>query len=167
MEKIENRLNRFNLTEAQKEKYAAVYKQMQSASAKPKADLRKLAKRISFAGFVKGMKKLILTDKEIRKGNTSLCLVPVGWTENLMNIRSLTDACPAAQMQSLGVITVYEPADVDAKPYLTVFDVLAQIPAEFADRVSAFCLRLEDKFELNGYNLVLQAYEYNVELFAK
>lgn len=165
--KFEKRLNRYNLTDAQREKYVGINKRMQSARAKAKDELKKFAERVSFAGFVKGMHKLILTDKEIRKGNTSLCLVPVGWTENLLNVRSLADARLAPQMQSLGVITVYEPADVDEKPHLTMLDVVAQIPSEFADKVSAFCLRLEDKFALNGYNLLAQAYEYKVELFAK
>ena len=168
MEKnYEQRLNRYHLTEAQKEKYAGIYNRMHAARTQAKEDLNKMAQRISFAGFVKGKKKLALTDNEIRKGNAALCLVPVEVSTNLMNVRSLADARPAPQLRSLGLITVYEPAAVDEKPHLSALDVLAQIPAEFADQVSAFCLRLEDKFELNGYNLVAQAYEYKVELFAQ
>lgn len=164
---FEKRLNRYNLTEAQREKYAGIYNRMQAARTQTKTDLKKLAERISFAGFVKGKKKLALTDKEIRTGKGALCLVPVETSTNLLNVCSLVDARPAPQLRSLGLITVYEPAAVDEEPHLTALDVLAQIPTEFADKVSAFCLRLEDKFALNGYNLVAQAYEYKVELFEK
>ena len=168
MEKnYEQRLNRFSLNDAQKEKYVGIHTQIQSARTKAKEDLKKFAEHVSFAGFVKGMKKLTLIDKEIRKGNAALCLVPVASTANLMNVRDLAAARLAPQMQSLGMITVYEPADADEEPCLTTLDVLAQIPAEIADKVSAFCLRLEEKFALNGYNLLAQAYEYQVELFAK
>ena len=164
---FEQRLNRYNLNDAQKEKYASINAQIRNARTKTEDELKKFAEKVSFAGFVKGMKKLALTDKEIRKGNAALCLVPVGMTEDLLNVRNLSAASPAPQMQSLGMITVYEPAAADEEPRLTALDVVAQIPAEFADKVSAFCLRLEDKFAVNGYNLWAQAYEYNVELFAK
>jgi len=164
---FEKRLNRYNLTDAQREKYVGINKRMQSARAKAKDELKKFAERVSFAGFVKGMQKLILTDKEIKKGKVALCLVPVSATDDLLKVKNLAAACPAPQLHSLGIITVYEPAAVNEDPHLTALDVVAQIPAEFADRVSAFCLRLEDKFALNGYNLIAHAYEYKVELFAK
>ena len=167
MNNFEARLNRFNLTEAQREKYLNINARTQTARAKAREGLKDLAEKVSFAGFVKGMKKLAFTDREIRCGNTALCLVPVGVSDDLLKVCNLSAASPAPQLHSIGVITVYEPAAADEEPHLTALDVLSQIPAEFADKVSAFCLHLEEKFALNGYNLLAQAYEYHVELFSR
>ncbi|MBR1756786.1 MAG: hypothetical protein IJ738_05750 [Alphaproteobacteria bacterium] len=164
---LEQRLDRFDLTAAQRDKYTNVFNRIQEARAKTTEELQELSEKIAFAGFVKGANRLILTDREIHKGKAVLCLLLAEPSADLMHFGNLKNARPAPQMRSLGTIVVYKHAYADEEPHLTRNDVLAQIPAELADKVSAFCLRLEDHFALNGYNLIAQAYEYNVELFAK
>ncbi len=164
---FEQRLNRFNLSDTQKEKYTRVYQLMQEAASKTGEELQILAEHIAFAGLVKGNKKLILSAKKADRKKLSLYLLPVAVSEDLLKFNDLSDARLAPQMRSLGIITVYKRAYADEEPHLTRRDVLAQIPMELADRVSAFCLHLEEDFVLSGYNLIVQAYEYHIELFAK
>ena len=166
MENFEKRLERFDLSAEQKKNCVRVYNLMQQACVKTPSELQSLADHISFAGYVKDG-KLILADKEIRRSKASLYLLPVEVWEDLLKFNDLSAARLAPQMRSLGTIIVYKHAYADEEPHLTGHDVLAQIPAELADKVSAFCLRLEDRFALNGYNLITQSYEYHVELFEK
>lgn len=161
----EERLNRFHLSDEQRKKYIGINEQIQCACVKTPDELEKLGEHIAFAGFVKDG-RLIVCDEEIRKG-ASLCLLPVATSADLLNLKDLKAARPAPPLVSLGVIKVYKHAYADEEPHLTRGDVLAQIPAELSGAVVAFCLHLEKKFSINGYNLLAQAYEYKVELFKK
>ena len=163
---FKSRLERYKLTESQQKKCLNVYDRIAAARAVAVDELEQLRSKIHFAGFFDNNQKLRLSDREIRRKNATIGFVSCSDTQNLLELKHKNVASPAPTMKPVGTITVYEPAEPDEKPHLTIPDVLAQIPQNLSETARAFCLRLEDKFLINGYNLLTRTYEYNVELYA-
>lgn len=163
---FESRLRHFSLSAKAEEKYLNLFDFLVAANQIPQTEIAERCKKIGFACHAaitpKGA-KLRLEESEMR--GSVLCLAPdVSAKDNLLKV-DVNKAQPTKKLHRFEEIYVYRPADSNWNPYLTKEDVVAQIPDDMLPKVKAFALQLHDNFFVSGYNLLLNSYEYRVELY--
>ena len=161
---FEHRLNRFAVSEEMKEKYLQVFDQMVAAQNISDAEVQNRIRRIKFAGYVTATGRLLYCQKEIDRCKAQFRLIDVDDTKNLLSGMNALVTRPADHLQRIGKFRVYVQGDIFT-PQLYLRDILAQIPAERLNGVTAISLKLDDMFPAYGYNILADAYEYRIGLF--
>lgn len=160
---FENRLNRFNISEEMKAKYLKVFDQMAAAQTISEEKVQWRIRNIGFAGYTTSSGRLLYRQKEIERFKAKFGLLSIDTGKNLLRGNALA-VSPADNLQRKGKFKVYVQGDVFS-PELYLRDILAQIPDERLEGVTAISLKLADLFPEYGYNLLADAYEYKIELF--
>lgn len=164
-----NRLLSFSISHEVEEKYCGIYDQMAAGENISAEDLEKRAESIAFVGHMFG-NRLLKTETELRKaGRTAvLCEIPVNPHANLLGLHVLRHyEAGQDDLSRLFTIRVYREPAKNGTPFLSLNDVLAQIPKPLADRVAAFALCLDDNYVEDGYKHLAEAYEFKIELFTR
>lgn len=161
---FENRLNRFAISEEMREKYLGVYDRMVAAQEIKEEELQKRLCNIGFAGYVTKSGRLLYRHKEIERYKAQFCLLKINTDKNLLRGMDALATWPADHLQPKGKFRVYVRGDIFT-PELYLRDILAQIPADRLNGVTAISLVLDDTFSEYGYNLLADAYEYKIKLF--
>ena len=166
---LERKMNRFYLSEKVKNKYRCIIDYLAAARQISKEERTMRAKDLLFIAHVypqQKKNKLILGRDKVILNPCGMAIVSIPKNENIMQIVDVK--CKQNLPENWQIskrIKVYVPADVDGNPQLTIEDVAAQLPKDCVDVVKGFALQLKDDFFINGYNHLLDAYEYNVCLY--
>ena len=161
---FENRLNRFAISGGMKEKYLRVFDQMVAARKMSDEEVQNRMHTISFAGHVTAKGRLLYRKCDIARSKADFRVLSITTDENLLRDVVVLATRSADDLQLKGKFKVYVQGDVFT-PKLYLRDILAQIPAERLEGVTAISLKLDDMFPEYGYNLLADAYEYKIELF--
>ena len=157
--KIPKRYSQLNVSPHLQQKCERIKKGLKKAKEIRSSILADRLDRIMFAGYMVNNK---LTSMEAGP----MYLFDVSIDNNLIGLKNAKHEV-APPYEELAHIKVYKESEVDAEPFLTIVDVVSQIPEELANSTVAFRLSLEKDFQVYGYNLLVEAYEYNVILYKR
>ena len=157
--RIPKRYSQLNVSPQLQQKCERIKKGLKKAKKIRSGILAKRLDRICFAGYMVDNK---LTSIEVGP----MYLFDVSINNNLIGLKNAKHEI-APPYEELAHIKVYRESEVDAEPFLTIADVISQIPEELAEDTVAFRLSLEKDFHAYGYNLLVEAYEYNVILYER
>jgi len=160
------RLCRFHVSAETICKYHKIIEQMANAEQLPAKELKERVSQIFFTGYITCGVKLVTANKDINEGDCVLRRIPVMNDANLVNLVQVRHALPVPELKTFSLKKVYTVPSEDGTPHLSIRDVVSQLTEEEAKKVKAFALRLKDEFVECGYLHLVQAYEFQIELFA-
>ena len=168
---LERKMNRFYLSEKIKNKYRRINNYLIDVA---KLSPQEIEKRVAEMDMVfvahvakkKRKNKLILERQRAILNPCGYTIVNISADENIMQLVDVknTQKMPPT-WQIFAYKTVFVPADKDDNPQLTIKDILRQLPLNLLETAKGFSISLEENFAENGYNVLLDAYEYEVHLY--
>ena len=166
------RLESLKVNEALKEKYIAEYKRL-LALRNDRHHTEQHLEHIKFGCFCVGTNR-ISTEKKLLNALVSgkpvhfEAAANISATANLLSCRISATAPMPKNLHALNKITLWQEATSDNLPCLTLKEIVTQIPRSLIKKTSVVCLLAEDEnIVRDSYNILMDAYEYNIWLFGE
>lgn len=169
--KFIERLMSMQISAALTEKYVNEYKRLLCLRGNAHKHVKEHLPNIRFGCFCKDTTR-ISTEKKLMK--MLVTGAPVDFRvfsgikadDNLLNLITSNDVT-TPKLQPLAKIRVWQEADANNLPTLTMREIITQIPYCLIKKVKVVCLLSEeDNITVNAYNNLMGAYEYNIWLFS-
>lgn len=161
------------VSSAQKEAYRRILRHLSESLDRPSAENLVLAdhlKYITFSGSTSGacITRNQFWNAALHRQSFNCFNVPLKQKENIFALSCIYGNPYRENVHPLCSMVVYQPAAADSDVHLDIRTVALQVPTNLTERVDSFalCLR-EDAYEVDSYNYLLGAYEFEVVLFGK
>lgn len=161
------------ISSTQKEAYRNVLRRLSISLDRPSTENLVLADHLKYVAFSASTNGVCLTRNQfwnaILHGQTFTGFeVPLKQKDNIFALSCIYGNPYRENVHPLCSMVVYQPAAADSDVHLDIRTVALQVPKNLTERVDSFalCLR-EDAYEVDSYNYLLGAYEFEVVLFGK
>lgn len=158
-----NRLEMFPWLEDElKEKYYVVQKEIEAAQNMPSQEIERRGARISFVAPV--CDGAVLLDLDAKKKHGELYSIPTPLDANLLEVAGDEAEPLIGDWAVVKKLHIYVPADKEDMPHITRADVVARIPQEYLPYVRGFSFSVHKNFFEENFNIMADAYEYDITL---